>query len=285
MMVPDDVPSLVRFRSTDRARAPMIPLVNIGSAGKSAALETPLQTLGKWLEEARSAGAPEPEAMALATVGADGRPAVRFVLCRGIDEQRGALLHELREPQGSRARPQPARGRGLSTGPVTRHQVRIEGEVTLLGAGESDAYFHSRARGSQLVGERLAAERAHRGSRRAARAEAPPRRALARRRGPAPGELGRLPRSARTAWSSGRAAKIGSTTACSTSGRAWRGPPVASRLERSDRAADLLRQHLVDELRVARPDPHAHRDSLPHRFTPPPTRIVLQKSPLRRFWT
>jgi pyridoxamine 5'-phosphate oxidase len=145
----DDLPSFMRFRSTDRARAWMIPPVNIGSAAKSAALETPLQTLGKWLEEARSAGAPDPEAMALATVGADGRPSVRFVLCRGIDEQgvRFFTSYESRKGQELARSPLAA---VVFHWPVTRHQVRIEGKVTLLSAAESDAYFHSRARGSQL---------------------------------------------------------------------------------------------------------------------------------------
>jgi pyridoxamine 5'-phosphate oxidase len=126
----------------------MIPPVNIGSTGTSTAL-TPLETLGAWLEEARAAGALEPEAMALATVGADGRPSVRFVLCRGIDE------HWVRFFTSYDSR----KGRELSRSPfaavvfhwpLTRHQVRIEGEVTRLSAAESDTYFHSRARGSQL---------------------------------------------------------------------------------------------------------------------------------------
>jgi pyridoxamine 5'-phosphate oxidase len=47
---------------------------------------TPLERAARWLEEAHRAEAEkEPDAMALATVGAGGAPSVRFVLCRGID--------------------------------------------------------------------------------------------------------------------------------------------------------------------------------------------------------
>jgi pyridoxamine 5'-phosphate oxidase len=110
---------------------------------------TPLETLAVWLEEARAAGAPEPDAMALATVGSGGRPSVRFVLCRGIDEQGLRFFTNY----GSR------KGRELGGCPhaaatfhwaATRHQVRVEGDVEVLGAEASDAYFRSRPRGSQL---------------------------------------------------------------------------------------------------------------------------------------
>ena len=46
----------------------------------------PLARLSAWLEEAKATGEPEPESMALATVDLGGGPAVRVVLCRGIDD-------------------------------------------------------------------------------------------------------------------------------------------------------------------------------------------------------
>jgi pyridoxamine 5'-phosphate oxidase len=111
---------------------------------------TPLRTLASWVEEARRAGAPEPDAMALATVGPDGRPSVRFVLCRGVDEEGLRFFTNY----GSR------KGRELAVCPhaavtfywaVTRHQVRVEGDVERLSAAASHAYFRSRPRGSQLA--------------------------------------------------------------------------------------------------------------------------------------
>lgn len=112
---------------------------------------TPLQTLAAWLQEARTAGVAEPDAMALATVGADGRPSVRFVLCRGIDEQGISFFtsYDSRKGRELAGRPQAA---AVFHWAATRHQVRVEGDVTVLSAAASDAYFHSRARGSQLSG-------------------------------------------------------------------------------------------------------------------------------------
>jgi pyridoxamine 5'-phosphate oxidase len=111
---------------------------------------TPLETLKTWLEEARTAGAPEPDATALATVDPDARPAVRFVLCRGIDE-RGICFftnYGSRKARELSGRPYAA---AVFHWAVTRHQVRVEGTIERLDAAASDAYFHSRARGSQLA--------------------------------------------------------------------------------------------------------------------------------------
>ena len=46
----------------------------------------PLTVFGRWFDEARAAGAFEPDAAALATAGADGRPSARMVLTKGFDE-------------------------------------------------------------------------------------------------------------------------------------------------------------------------------------------------------
>jgi pyridoxamine 5'-phosphate oxidase len=111
---------------------------------------SPLETLARWLEEARAAGAPEPDAMALATVGVDGGPAVRFVLCRGIDERGIRFFTNYGSRKGHELAGSP-RTAAVFHWAVTRHQVRVEGTVGRLGDAESDAYFHSRPRGSQLA--------------------------------------------------------------------------------------------------------------------------------------
>jgi pyridoxamine 5'-phosphate oxidase len=111
---------------------------------------SPLQTLASWIEEARATGVREPEAMALATVGPDGRPSARLVLCRGIDERglRFFTSYESRKARELAGHPQAA---VVFHWEATRHQVRVEGDVEVLGAADSDAYFRSRARGSQLA--------------------------------------------------------------------------------------------------------------------------------------
>jgi pyridoxamine 5'-phosphate oxidase len=111
---------------------------------------TPLETLASWLEEARAAGTREPEAMALATVGADGRPSCRFVLCRGIDD-RGVRFFTNYDSRKGRELAGCAHAAGTFHWETTRHQVRVEGDIEVLAASESDAYFHARARGSQLA--------------------------------------------------------------------------------------------------------------------------------------
>ena len=115
----------------------------------AAAVADPLQRAREWLADAVEAGVPEPDGAALATASPEGRPSVRFVLVRGIDDARRALLHQLRQPQGARARRQPVAALALWW-PSLQRQLRLEGAVERLTAAESDAYFASRGRGSQL---------------------------------------------------------------------------------------------------------------------------------------
>jgi pyridoxamine 5'-phosphate oxidase len=86
---------------------------------------------------------------ALATANADGRPSVRMVLLRGVDE-RGFVFHtnyNSRKGHDLDANPYAAL---CFHWPALEEQIRIEGAVTRLPPDESDAYFASRPRGSQL---------------------------------------------------------------------------------------------------------------------------------------
>jgi pyridoxamine 5'-phosphate oxidase len=109
----------------------------------------PLDRAREWLADAVEAGVREPDGAALATASPDGRPSVRFVLVRGIDE-RGARFYT---NYGSR------KGRELDANPLAalalwwpalQRQLRLEGEVERQTAEESDAYFAARGRGSQV---------------------------------------------------------------------------------------------------------------------------------------
>jgi pyridoxamine 5'-phosphate oxidase len=87
--------------------------------------------------------------VALATADGAGRPSVRMVLLRGIDE-RGFVFHtnyESRKGQELDANPHAAL---CFYWPTLDEQIRVEGEVERLPGGESDAYFAGRPRGSQL---------------------------------------------------------------------------------------------------------------------------------------
>jgi pyridoxamine 5'-phosphate oxidase len=110
----------------------------------------PRASLAAWLDEARAAGLHEPEAAALATATPDGRPSVRMVLVRGVDEPdlRVYTNHESRKAGELRANAQASLC--FYWGPPLRRQVRVEGRIERLTDDEARAYFATRARESRL---------------------------------------------------------------------------------------------------------------------------------------
>ena len=110
----------------------------------------PLIPLASWLGEARTSGLFEPEAAALATSTPDGRPSVRIVLVRGVDEGdlRFYTNHESRKAGELAENPRAALV--FHWGPPLRRQARAEGLVEPLSAEESAAYFETRAHESRL---------------------------------------------------------------------------------------------------------------------------------------
>ena len=111
--------------------------------------ENPHALFEIWLAEAQAGEPNDPNAMAVATVGGDGMPSVRMVLLKGHDE-RGFVFYTNRESRKAgelRANPQAAL---LFHWKSLRRQVRIEGPVSLVDDDESDAYFATRSRDSQL---------------------------------------------------------------------------------------------------------------------------------------
>jgi pyridoxamine 5'-phosphate oxidase len=120
-----------------------------GTLDEDAAAGEPLAQFRRWFDEAGAARVPEPNAMTLATVGADGRPSTRIVLIKGFDA-RGIVWYTNYESR---------KGRELALHPFAALQfhwvelervVRIEGPVEQVAAEESDAYFASRPLDSRL---------------------------------------------------------------------------------------------------------------------------------------
>jgi pyridoxamine 5'-phosphate oxidase len=109
----------------------------------------PIRLFDAWFREAVAGGAPQPEAMTLATADADGAPSARMVLLKGIDD--GAFVfysnYESRKGRDLGANRQAALVFYWS---VTQHQVRVSGTVRRLPRAASVEYFHSRPRGAQL---------------------------------------------------------------------------------------------------------------------------------------
>ena len=120
-----------------------------GSLDEAAMAFDPVDQFAAWFEEAKHLGFYEPNAMALATATADGAPSLRTVLLKAFDH-RGFVFYTNFESR---------KGMELATNPNAallfwwdrlERQVRIEGKADLISDGESDSYFASRPRASQI---------------------------------------------------------------------------------------------------------------------------------------
>ena len=116
---------------------------------ETASAADPLQQFQRWFDEAVSCELPEPNAMTLATVGANGRPSTRVVLIKGVDA-RGFVWYTNYESR---------KGQELAAHPWAALQfhwvelervVRIEGRVEKTSDEESDAYYATRPLDSRL---------------------------------------------------------------------------------------------------------------------------------------
>ena len=110
----------------------------------------PFRQFEKWFQEAEASKLVEPNAMTLATAGREGRPTARTVLLKGVDG-RGFVFFSNYESR---------KGRELESNPhatlvfpwfAFERQVIVEGAVTKVAREESETYFHSRPRASQLA--------------------------------------------------------------------------------------------------------------------------------------
>jgi pyridoxamine 5'-phosphate oxidase len=117
---------------------------------------TPLVRLREWFDAAVAEGIAEADRMALATATPDGRPSVRIVLLKGIDDAGVTFFTNYESRKGRELAANPRAAATLYWRPVYR-AVRIEGPVERLTAEESDAYFATRPRGAQL-GARASAQ-------------------------------------------------------------------------------------------------------------------------------
>ena len=109
----------------------------------------PLAAFAAWFGEATAAGIRAPEAAALATATADGRPSARMVLVKRFDE-RGFVFHTHYRSRKARDLEENPRAALLFYWDVLGRQVRVEGRVARVGREESETYFRTRPRGGQL---------------------------------------------------------------------------------------------------------------------------------------
>jgi len=109
----------------------------------------PITMFRRWFDEAVASGLHEPNAMVVATAGADGRPAARLVLLKGVSDDGFVFFTNTRSRKGEELAANPACALLFPWHPLER-QVRVDGTAAPLSADAVAAYFASRPRGSQL---------------------------------------------------------------------------------------------------------------------------------------
>ena len=109
----------------------------------------PLAQFRRWFDAALGANVPEPNAMHLSTVSADGRPDGRIVLLKDVSDDGFVFYTNYTSRKGRELIDNPFAALTFFYAELER-QIRVEGRVEQVSTSESDAYFNSRPRGSQI---------------------------------------------------------------------------------------------------------------------------------------
>ncbi len=112
--------------------------------------EHPIRQFEKWFNQSLDAQVFEPSAAALATADRRGRPSVRFVLLKGVDERGFRFYTNYDSQKGRELAENPRAALAIYWAPLER-QVRVRGQVTKLAREEAEIYFRSRPKGSRLA--------------------------------------------------------------------------------------------------------------------------------------
>jgi pyridoxamine 5'-phosphate oxidase len=111
--------------------------------------KNPLLQFEKWFSEAIEAKVPEPNAFTLSTISEGGRPSARIVLLKGMDQSKFVFYTNYQSQKGQELSKNPACALTFFW-PDLERQVRIEGMAERVAESDSEKYFHSRPRGSQI---------------------------------------------------------------------------------------------------------------------------------------
>jgi len=111
--------------------------------------DEPVDLFRKWIDEAVKSEVPEPNAMALATVTEGGTPNVRMVLLKGIDDTSAIFYTNYKSRKGEELTAHPFAACTIWWAELER-QIRFSGRVEKVSESESERYFHSRPRDSQV---------------------------------------------------------------------------------------------------------------------------------------
>jgi pyridoxamine 5'-phosphate oxidase len=111
--------------------------------------DEPLALFAAWMAEAVKSEPRDPNAMALATIGADGIPDLRMVLMKGFDQQGFVFYTNTGSQKGRELKAEP-KAALLFYWKTLNRQVRLRGPVETVTDAEADAYFATRPRGAQI---------------------------------------------------------------------------------------------------------------------------------------
>ncbi len=109
----------------------------------------PIKQFQLWLDDATAAGLPLAEAMTLATATPEGRPSARMVLLKQVDDEGFVFFTNYHSPKAAQLESNPYAALVFYWNPLER-QVRVEGKVERTSARESELYFQTRPRESQI---------------------------------------------------------------------------------------------------------------------------------------
>ena len=111
--------------------------------------DDPIEQWWTWYRQAEEAGVVEPPAMTVATVDADGSPDARLILVRGVDADGFTFFTNYESAKSAQIEAAPRAALVFAWLELHR-QVRVRGTVARISAADSDAYYASRPRGSQI---------------------------------------------------------------------------------------------------------------------------------------
>ncbi len=119
------------------------------NVGHDLQFSDPFEWFALWLKEAEKSEPNDPNAAALATSTPDGHPSVRMVLIKRVDDRGFCFFTNAESKKGLELQSNPKAALCFHW-KTLRRQVRVDGWVTELEAGEVDEYFHTRSRNSQI---------------------------------------------------------------------------------------------------------------------------------------
>jgi pyridoxamine 5'-phosphate oxidase len=120
-----------------------------GELNESTVATNPLEQYANWFEEAVGAQVPDPKAMVVSTVNSEGKPSSRVVYSRGLNEKGMLFYTNYNSQKGDDLAANPNVCVNIYW-PELERQIRLEGKVSKVSDAESDAYFASRPRDSQI---------------------------------------------------------------------------------------------------------------------------------------